>query len=248
MAGPPGRAGATTDTLLSVTLLPGRFRAVILDLDGLLVQTEHLWSRAKELLFARYGTDFRRDDHLAVFGTSERHTARVFTRRLGLSAEREDDIRREYLGLAAELFAGDVPVSPGAPELLAALRGRVPLGLASNTRRELVLRILSGADMGDAFEVVVTGDEGSPKPAPDLYLLACERLRVAPADAVALEDSPTGVAAARAAGLTVIGIPSAREVPLPEADHVVGSLLDLVPPAGVASAADGVPAGGSVSA
>jgi HAD superfamily hydrolase (TIGR01509 family) len=214
-----------------VIVLPGRFRAVVLDLDGLLVQTEVLWSTAKVRLFARYGARFERADHLAVFGTSEAHTAQVFRRRLGLPAGSEDGLRREYTAIAAELFADGVPVSAGARELLAELRGRVPLGLASNTRRDIVDRILAGARMTGAFDAIATGDEAEAKPAPDLYLLACERLGVAPPEAVALEDSPTGVAAARRAGLTVIGVPSAPEVPLTDAHHVVGSLLELLPPA-----------------
>lgn len=211
-----------------MTALPGRFRAVILDLDGLLVQTEILWSRAKEILFERYGVAYRREDHIAVFGTSDHYTARVFARRLGLPPGREDDIRREYLEVAAGLFEQGVPAAPGARELLESLRGRVPLGLCSNTRHALVMRILDGFTEAGVFDAIVTGDDGAPKPAPDLYLLACRRLGVEPGDAVALEDSPTGVAAARAAGLTVIGVPSAPDAPLEGAHRVVGSLLDLL--------------------
>jgi HAD superfamily hydrolase (TIGR01509 family) len=211
-------------------LLPGPFAAVVLDLDGLLVLTEDLWSHAKEILFGRHGVAFRREDHLAVFGTSERETAVYFALRFGLDPARADDIRHEYMSIASELMGRDLDLTEGARELVAWLQGRVPLGLASNTRRELVERILAGVGLGDAFDVVVTGDDGPPKPAPDLYLLACRRLGVDPAAAVALEDSPTGVSAARAAGLTCIGVPSAPEVPLPEADHVVRSLREVTPP------------------
>jgi HAD superfamily hydrolase (TIGR01509 family) len=80
------------------------------------------------------------------------------------------------------------------------------------------------------FDVIVSGEEARAKPAPDLYLLACARLGVEPQTAVALEDSPTGVRAARAAGLTCIGVPSDPRHPLDEADHVVASLLDLIEP------------------
>lgn len=220
-----------------MTALPDGFKAVILDLDGLLVQTEILWSRAKEILFERYGVEYRREDHIAVFGTSDEYTARVFARRLGLPPGSEDDIRREYLEVAAGLFEQGVPATPGARELLERLRGRVPLGLCSNTRRALVMRILDGFAEAGVFDAIVTGDDGAPKPAPDLYLLACRRLGVEPGDAVALEDSPTGVAAARAAGLTVIGVPSAPDAPLEGAHTVVGSLLELLPAAGAASVA-----------
>ena len=88
---------------------------------------------------------------------------------------------------------------------------------------------LGAAEM--AFDVVIAGDEvAHPKPAPDLYAEACRRLGVAPADAVALEDTPTGVASARAAGLFVIGVPSLPGVTL-DADLVVPSLNDpALPP------------------
>ena len=208
--------------------LPGPFAGVVLDLDGLLVRSEDHWSRAKELLFARHEVAFDASDHLAVFGTSDLVTARYFATRFGAGPEDEDAIRAEYMTIANALFRTGVEVNPGAVELLAHLRGRVPVGLASNTRRDLVATILASTPFGDAFDTVITGDDGEPKPAPDLYLLACRRLGVVPADAVALEDSPTGVAAAKSAGLTCIGVPSHPDEPLRMADLVVASLLDLI--------------------
>jgi HAD superfamily hydrolase (TIGR01509 family) len=78
------------------------------------------------------------------------------------------------------------------------------------------------------FDAIVSGDEASPKPAPDIYLLACQRLGVDPGRAVALEDSPTGVTAAKGAGMTCIGVPSDPRYPLTEADIVVDSLVALL--------------------
>jgi beta-phosphoglucomutase-like phosphatase (HAD superfamily) len=78
-----------------------------------------------------------------------------------------------------------------------------------------------------AFDVAIAFDDvGVPKPAPDLYLRACEELGIEPARSVALEDSPPGVASARAAGLLVIGVPSIDGVVLDEADRVFASLAD----------------------
>jgi HAD superfamily hydrolase (TIGR01509 family) len=208
--------------------LPGSFEGVVLDLDGLLVRSEDQWWRAKETIFARHGVAFEVADHLAVLGTADEVTARYFAERFGADPASVDDIRVEYLAIAGELFGHGVEVNPGAIELLAHLRGRVPVGLASNTRLDLVTTILASTPFADAFEAIVTADDGTPKPAPDLYLIACQRLGVAPAESVALEDSPTGVAAAKAAGLTCIGIPSHPDEPLPMADVVVGSLLDLL--------------------
>ena len=91
-------------------------------------------------------------------------------------------------------------------------------------------RSLELAGFEDRFDVVVSGHEtAAPKPAPDPYLEACRRLGVeAGPGVVALEDSPTGVAAARAAGLTVIGVPSIEGVALEEAHHIAADLRDDV--------------------
>jgi HAD superfamily hydrolase (TIGR01509 family) len=123
-----------------------------------------------------------------------------------------------------------VDARPGAVELVDRLRElRVPLGLASNSPRFLVDDALATAGMTDAFDAIVTSDDVElAKPAPDIYLLACERLGVAPADALALEDSASGVAAAKAAGLTCIAVPQFAETDVSAADRIVDSLEELI--------------------
>ncbi len=125
-----------------------------------------------------------------------------------------------------EIAAGAVP-RPGAVELVARLRSvGLPLAVASNSPRRHLLAGLHRTGLHDAFDVVLGMDDvASPKPAPDLYLAACAGLVAQPQDAVALEDSPPGVAAARAAGLRVIGIPSVAGVIL-TSDLVAASLAD----------------------
>jgi HAD superfamily hydrolase (TIGR01509 family) len=118
---------------------------------------------------------------------------------------------------------------PGAVELVERLRGRTRLGLASNSPRVLVDTALATARLGDAFDAIVTSDDVEhPKPAPDLYLLACERLGVTPREALALEDSPSGIVAAKAAGLTCIAVPQFAETDVSAADRVIASLEDLL--------------------
>jgi HAD superfamily hydrolase (TIGR01509 family) len=214
--------------ILSSMTLPGPFRAVVTDMDGLLIQTERQWLAAKGVLFERYGAELHDDDLAAVFGASEMESARYFAGRFGLPPERVPSLRDEYLAIVSESFARGVELAPGAIELVERIAGTVPLAMASNTRRALMMLALRSFPSVARFDAIVSGDEAEPKPAPGLYLLACERLGVEPADAVALEDSPTGVAAAKAAGLTCIGVPSDPRHPLAEADHVVGSLLELL--------------------
>ena len=118
---------------------------------------------------------------------------------------------------------------PGAIELVDRLRGRVPMALASNSSRQLVSTALSTAGLTDAFDAIVTADDvDAGKPAPDIYLLACERLGVRPEDSLALEDSPSGIAAAKAAGLACIAVPQFAETDVSEADRVIDSLEELL--------------------
>jgi len=117
---------------------------------------------------------------------------------------------------------------PGAVELVERLRGRTRLGLASNSPRHLVDSALSTARITDAFDAIVTSDDAAFKPAPDIYLLACERLGVSPEEALALEDSASGVAAAKAAGLTCIAVPQFAEIDVSAADRIIDSLEELL--------------------
>jgi HAD superfamily hydrolase (TIGR01509 family) len=127
-----------------------------------------------------------------------------------------------------EALAGVEP-RPGALELLGRLAGAgVPVAVASNSQREFVERTLGGAGLLDGrFATVVSvEDVANPKPAPDIYLEACRRLSAEPGACVALEDSPTGVTAAAAAGMYVVGVPYFAGEELPGSDLLANSLAD----------------------
>jgi HAD superfamily hydrolase (TIGR01509 family) len=208
----------------------GRYRAVIFDMDGLLLDTETLWHAAEVELFTRHGGEFTWDDKMAVIGTSYDFTADYFADRLGLPRQRGHELVSEMISLMHDLVRRSVDARPGAVELVEGLREvGVPLGLASNSPRFLVDDALATARLGDAFDTIVTSDDVEhSKPAPDIYLLACSRLGVEPADALALEDSASGVAAAKAAGLTCIAVPQFAETDVSAADRIVDSLEELL--------------------
>jgi HAD superfamily hydrolase (TIGR01509 family) len=201
--------------------------AVVFDNDGLLLDTESVWTRAEEDLFELRGAEFTPADKLELVGTSAEIAGGILERRLGEPGRAGELIEELNELVVAELEHG-VEAMLGARELLERLRGKLPLGLVSNSPLRFVRRSIELAGFEDFFDVVLSAHEvAAPKPAPDPYLEACRRLGVEPGpDVVALEDSPTGVAAARAAGLTVIGIPSVDGVLLDEAHHLAESLLD----------------------
>jgi HAD superfamily hydrolase (TIGR01509 family) len=204
--------------------------AVVFDNDGLLLDTESVWTRAEHDLFERRGLDFTPADKRALVGTSAEIAGGILERRLGEPGRAAALIEELNELVVAELEHG-VEAMVGARQLLGALRRRgTPIGLVSNSPLVFVRRSLEIAGFVDSFDIVISAHEvAAPKPAPDPYLEACRRLGVEPGpDVVALEDSPTGVAAARAAGLTVIGIPSLDGILLEEAHHIAESLLDDV--------------------
>jgi HAD superfamily hydrolase (TIGR01509 family) len=208
----------------------GRFRAVVFDMDGLLLDTEVLWQRAEEELFRRHGDRFTQADKLAVMGTSFAMTARYFAERLGGSEEHGTELVDELRQLMHGLLREQVSSRPGAVELVARLRADgVRLALASNSSRFLVETALATAGLTDAFEAIVTSDDVEhAKPAPDMYLLACGRLGIEPADTLALEDSAPGIEAAKAAGLVCIAVPQFAETDVSAADRVIDSLEELL--------------------
>jgi HAD superfamily hydrolase (TIGR01509 family) len=204
--------------------------AVVFDNDGLLLDTESVWTRAEQDLFQRRGVAFTPLDKLELVGTSAEVAGGILERRLGQPGQAKALIEELNELVVAELEHG-VEAMVGARALLSSLQVRgTPIGLVSNSPLRFVRRSLEIVGFEGSFDAVVSAHEvAAPKPAPDPYLEACRRLGVeAGPSVVALEDSPTGVAAARAAGLTVIGVPSIQGVALDEAHHLAESLLDAV--------------------
>ncbi len=217
---------------------------MVFDCDGTLVDSEPLARRAWRDALAPYGYAVTDADLAACLGRSYPYTHAHFAARVQLPAAEElwpAFARRLFSMLDDELvpFADAVET---ARELAA--RG-VPLAVASSSRRERLERTLARAGLDDVFGVTVAGDEiERGKPAPDMFLAAASRLGRRPGECIAIEDSPPGVAAARAAGMVTIAI--ARDpgdvAALAEADVVLAE-LSAAAVLGAAPAARPAPAG-----
>ena len=200
------------------------FAAVIFDNDGLLLDTEEAFTRAEETLFARRDRVWTTEHKRALIGSSGPVAAATLERMLALPGAGAALLAELDELVMEEVLQGVAP-RPGATALLEKLAvAGVPLGLASNSSRPFVERVLGGAGLLGAtspFGVVVTAsDVARPKPAPDLYLAAVAALGADPERCAALEDSPPGAASALAAGLFVIGVPYFPDGEMPEGIHL----------------------------
>jgi HAD superfamily hydrolase (TIGR01509 family) len=204
--------------------VPLEIDAVVLDCDGLLVETESGWTRAETAIFAEHGFSFGSAEKQLLIGGTLQAGGAAMAEHFGKPgtgpalAERLADL------VWKELCAG-APALPGARDLVCRLRDRgIPLAVASNSPRRFVDAALRSAGLDGLFAAVVTVDDvDHAKPAPDLYLRACADLAAQPARSVAFEDSRTGIASALAGGLFVVSVPSVPGSTL-EADALYGSL------------------------
>jgi HAD superfamily hydrolase (TIGR01509 family) len=183
--------------------------AVLFDMDGTLVDSEKVWDVGLHELARRYGGELSVPARTRMIGTSMAESMDI------LHTDIAQPWRDPYASVSwletrvGELFAGGLVWQPGARELLAAVRAAgLPAALVTATRRRLV-EIALHTIGEENFDVVVCGDEVTrTKPYPDPYLSAAGRLGVDVRRCVAIEDSPTGVASARAAGCVVVAVPS----------------------------------------
>src|SRR3954451_22049126 len=189
---------------------PVPLAAVLFDMDGLLVDSEPVWSVAEAELAAHHGGRWDDDLKTAIIGTSITSAVPVMLRYFGLTPTQADvdEAANWMLQRMVTLFATELPLRPGALELVDAVRAAgVPTALVSSSYRVLVdaaLRVIGS----ERFDFTLAGDEvARTKPHPEPYLTAAAALGVAPQDCVVFEDAPSGIAAAEAAGCLAIGVP-----------------------------------------
>ncbi len=204
--------------------------AVVFDMDGVLVDSEERWDRARRDLVAETGGTWKDEATHAMMGMSSPEWSAYVRDELGVPLPAEEVNARVVAHLLAGYEEG-LPLIPGAVEAVrrVAALGR-PLGVASSSNREVIDLVLDRAGIAGLFSATVSSEEvARGKPSPDVYLEALARLGVAPAAATAIEDSSNGLRAAAAAGMRVVAVPHPAFPPAPDAlalAHVVLRGLD----------------------
>lgn len=181
-------------------------RAVLLDMDGLMVDSEPLWFAVERAFAARRGAEFDAEHARLCVGKGLANTLAFMTATFGFPTDAEADATAIVDAFIAG--AGSLALKPGCRALLDRARGRVPVALASSSPARLVTAVVERFALAPQLDAIVSGEQvAHPKPAPDIFLLAASRVGVAPRDCVVLEDSLAGATAGHAAGMRVIAVP-----------------------------------------
>jgi len=211
----------------------GSVEAVVFDLDGVIVDSEHVWNEARMRLAEERGGLWHPGAQRAMMGMSSTEWSRYMHEVIELP-EPPEEISAEVVRRLSAIYREDLPLIPGAVAAVRRLAARFPLGLASSSNRELIDLVLDLAGIADCFAATVSSEEvARGKPAPNVYLEAARLLEQPPEDCAAVEDSHNGILSARRAGMRVIAIPNPRYPPddeaLAEADVVLRSPVGLTP-------------------
>jgi HAD superfamily hydrolase (TIGR01509 family) len=207
--------------------------AVVFDLDGVLIDSEHVWDEARQRLAEERGGRWHERASRDMMGMSSPEWSRYMRDEVGIDEEPEA-ISTEVVRRLEAIYRERLPLVDGAVAAVERLAARWPLGLASSSNRELIDLVLELSGLEPHFQATVSSEEvAHGKPAPDVYLETARRLGADPARCAAVEDSENGIRSAKAAGMRVLAIPNPRYPPaegaLGQADELVSSLAELTP-------------------
>ena len=196
-----------------------RFDAVLFDMDGVLVDSEHRWNDVRAAYASAHHRPWGPDDQRAVMGANSSQWARIMRDRLGLADEPVDRLQDAIVAGVVDRFArGEVEVMPGAREAVRRIAARWPVAIASSSHRSVIEAAVDQLGLDGVFGAVVSSDEvAHGKPEPDVYELAASRLGVSAERCLVVEDSTNGVLAGKAAGAYVVLIPNPTVLPAREA-------------------------------
>lgn len=208
-----------------------RVDAVVFDLDGVIVDSEHVWDEVREELARERGGRWHDGAQADMMGMSAPEWSRYMHDVIGLSESPAEIDELVVEGMLAR-YAEQLPLIDGAVDAVLRLGASYRLALASSSNRRVIDAVLDEAGLAPSFEATVSSEEVERgKPAPDVFLEAARRLDVAAERCAAIEDSGNGIRAAHAGGMRVVAIPNRRYPPsedaLALADVVLTSIDEL---------------------
>ncbi len=203
-------------------------KAVVFDLDGVLIDSEPVWERVRRDLVAERGGHWAPDAQRKLMGMSTPEWARYLSEDLGVGLP-PDEVAALVIDRMAGSYRERIPLLPGAVEAVQRLAARWPLGLASSASAVLIDIVLESAGLRPYFAVTMSTEQvPRGKPAPDIYLAVAARLGYSPPDCAAVEDSSNGIRSAAAAGLRVVAIPRPQYPPDPAALAAASLVLPIL--------------------
>jgi HAD superfamily hydrolase (TIGR01509 family) len=207
--------------------------AVVLDLDGVLVDSEERWDGARRELVADRGGTWTEDATHAMLGMSSKEWSAYVRDELGVGM-RAEEINDAVVARLLDGYRRELPLLPGAVEAVRALGARWPLGLASSSNAPVIALVLERTGLDGVIRAWVSSEEvARGKPAPDVYLEAARRLGIPPERCVAVEDSSNGMRSAHAAGMAVVAVPMRAFPPAADAlalaSVTVEGIADVTP-------------------
>jgi HAD superfamily hydrolase (TIGR01509 family) len=206
--------------------------AIIFDLDGVLLESEQVWSAAKRELSLEHGGSWTEAAEQDMLGMSSGEWSCYMRDELALPME-PAQISESVAELVASHYRESLPLIAGADSAVRALADDYPLGLASSSNRQTIDLVLDLTGWASRFKATTSSEEvAAGKPAPDVYLETARRLGTSAVSSVAVEDSEVGIRSAHAAALTVVAIPNRTYPPgaqaLTQADLVLDSISELL--------------------
>ena len=200
--------------------------AVVLDLDGVLVDSEERWDEARRELVAQRGGTWTEDATHAMLGMSSKEWSAYVRDELGVGMTAEE-INDAVVARLLDGYRRELPLLPGAVEAVRALGARWPLGLASSSNAPVIALVLERTGLDRVIRAWVSSEEvARGKPAPDVYLEAARRLEIGPERCVAVEDSSNGMRSAHAAGMPVVAVPMRAFPPAADALELAAATVE----------------------
>lgn len=207
-----------------------RTKAILFDMNGVLINDEPFHKEAWRIFCSRRGMRFSEEEFKRFFmGRTNRESLQYLFQR-DLSETEHHTLREERIGYSKSLLPSVLPAPDGLDTLLRdAQKKKVPCAIATSSQRDYAEFVIEKYGFGSSFQAVVTAEDvHRGKPDPEIYLLAAERVHMPPNGCLVFEDSMSGIQAAKAAGMKVVGITSTHgPMELAEADRVIADFTEI---------------------